>query len=46
MKSLQGHFLAAAPHQLDPDFVEAVMVSTTLGSLALMAEMAKKRRAK
>ena len=26
MKSLQGHFLVAAPHQLDPNFVEAVIL--------------------
>jgi len=26
MKSLQGHFLLAAPHQLDPTFVEAVIL--------------------
>jgi putative transcriptional regulator len=26
MKSLQGHFLAAAPHQLAPKFVEAVVL--------------------
>ena len=26
MKSLQGHFLVAAPHQLDPNFVRAVIL--------------------
>jgi putative transcriptional regulator len=26
MKSFQGHFLVAAPHQLDPNFVEAVIL--------------------
>ena len=26
MKSLQGYFLLAAPHQLDPNFVEAVIL--------------------
>jgi putative transcriptional regulator len=26
MKSLQGHFLVAAPHQLDPNFVEALIL--------------------
>ena len=26
MKSLQGHFLVAAPQQLDPNFVEAVVL--------------------
>ncbi len=26
MKSLQGHFLVAAPHQLDPNFVEVVIL--------------------
>jgi putative transcriptional regulator len=26
MKLLQGHFLVAAPHQLDPNFVEAVIL--------------------
>jgi putative transcriptional regulator len=26
MKSLQGHFLLAAPNQLDPDFAEAVIL--------------------
>jgi putative transcriptional regulator len=26
MKSLQGHFLLAAPHQLDPNLVEAVIL--------------------
>ena len=26
MKSLQGHFLVAAPHQLGPNFVEAVIL--------------------
>jgi putative transcriptional regulator len=26
MNSLQGHFLAANPHQLDPDFIEAVIL--------------------
>ena len=26
MKSLQGHFLVAAPHQLDPNFVETVIL--------------------
>jgi putative transcriptional regulator len=26
VKSLQGHFLVAAPHQVDPNFVEAVIL--------------------
>ena len=26
MNSFQGHFLLAAPHQLDPNFVEAVIL--------------------
>jgi putative transcriptional regulator len=26
MKSLRGHFLVAAPHQLDPNFVQAVVL--------------------
>ena len=26
MKSLQGHFLVAAPHQVDPNFAEAVVL--------------------
>lgn len=26
MKSLQGHFLVAAPHQLDPNFAAAVIL--------------------
>jgi putative transcriptional regulator len=26
MNSLQGHFLAAHPHQLDPDFIETVVL--------------------
>ena len=26
MNSLKGHFLAANPHQLDPDFIEAVVL--------------------
>jgi len=29
MKSLQGHFLVAAPRQLDPNFVEAVILVVT-----------------
>ena len=31
MKSLQGHFLVAAPHQLDPNFVEAVILVVKYG---------------
>jgi putative AlgH/UPF0301 family transcriptional regulator len=27
MKSLQGHLLVAAPHQLDPNFVEVVILA-------------------
>src|SRR5574340_949448 len=26
MKSLQGHFLVAAPHEIDPNFVEAIIL--------------------
>ena len=29
MKSLQGHFLLAASHQLDPNFFEAVILAVT-----------------
>jgi putative transcriptional regulator len=36
MNSLQGHFLAASPHQLDPDFIEAVVLVVEHDDLGAM----------
>ena len=46
MTSLQGHFLVAAPHELDPSFVEAVILvvaHTDRGALGVIVNCPKDR---
>ena len=47
MNSFQGHFLVAAPHQLDPNFVKAailVVEHTDRGAFGVIVNGAQRRK--
>ena len=49
MNSLQGHFLVAAPHQLDPNFVQAIILvveHTNRGTFGVIVNGTRKERSR